>query len=156
MIATGLVLSLVGLVWVGITRMSMPAASSEGQDWTYKELLEHFRLRGFQPLKMVPCKRGQFYMHTNDSESEVATLAMYVEMGVQFEIAQIQFVWVKSESTQKAKDLAGSKEKGTFAWGRFYFEGGDESLRFLRQALTERTTMEIPPPQSWKLGNAIQ
>lgn len=114
-----------------------PDIVGDGPDWTYKELLDYLRSRGLQPLRMGPSDRGdgQIYVFVDDEAKPSQFCAFYC---------------LKTDSVRAAKERAGRKEKGAYAWGRFCFEGDvlslhqEEVLQAVRQALTGRE-MAKPP-----------
>lgn len=83
---------------------------------------------------MRPCNRGQFYMLT-ESDGEVFAETFYADMGLTHSDG---FVCVKTSSAREAREMAGSHERRTLAWGRYYFSGNDELLDLVRRALTSR------------------
>jgi hypothetical protein len=105
-------------------------------------------------LRMAPCVAGQFYMQT-DEQAEVYTWADVVRDGV---IASDSVVCVKTRSAREARDLAGSHESGSFAWGRFYFRGDVDTLAEIRHAVTRREPVNDSFPD-WtfdQLANHLQ
>jgi hypothetical protein len=118
-----------------------PDLKGDGPDWTDREMLDYLRSRGL-PLKMSPCRKGQFYMLT-DSDSEANAYVAYADQGI---LGVLGVVCVKTSSAKVAKEMADQHENGTFAWGRYCFTGSGRTLGLFRQALTGRATVSDGSP----------
>ncbi|HEY1189607.1 MAG TPA: hypothetical protein VGE74_18315 [Gemmata sp.] len=108
------------------------AVNPDGPDWTYLELLEHLRARGLRPLQMRSVGGGQLYGITDDDYEMTIMASLLNDIGPE----PGSFICDKMRSAQAAKELAGTRERGRFVWGRYCFSGPDKTLALVQRALT--------------------
>lgn len=125
-----------------------PRASSQGEDWTHRQLIDHLHKRGVQ---CHPCVAKGFDNPTvwlvkpealKEDQISIADLMDPTNRMSGFQISKnwIGVIYVEKRSSaegarQAAKDETGFAKLPSFSWGRFLFYGDARFIEEIRKAL---------------------
>ena len=104
-------------------------------EWTYTDLADHLRKKGFSPLTVVPGERGAAYFVFGDKAPFAGTMETLPHGDHHYPPYLRVTRWESSDSLRLELSRLGDP-KDQFGWGRWCFYGNKDLVAKVRVAIT--------------------